>query len=48
MTDSMLAILIGIIVVMCGAAIWAATSNREKLTQWFHEHHLRDLMHHRH
>ncbi|MDR6411279.1 hypothetical protein [Paraburkholderia terricola] len=48
MSDSMLAILLGIIVVACGAAIWAASSNEERLSQWFREHHLRDLMKHRH
>lgn len=48
MSDSMLAISMGIIVVVFGAAIWAATSNRERLIQWSHEHHLRDLIHHKH
>jgi hypothetical protein len=48
MTDSMLAIAMGIIVVVFGAGIWAVTSNRERLTQWFQEHHLRDWMHHKH
>ncbi|MFM0084512.1 hypothetical protein P0D72_37420 [Paraburkholderia sediminicola] len=48
MTDSMLAILMGIIVVVVGTGIWVASSNREQLTQWFREHHLRDLMHHKH
>ncbi len=48
MSDLMLAILMGIIVVVCGAAIWAASSYEERLSQWFQEHHLRDLIHHRH
>jgi hypothetical protein len=48
MSDSMLAILMGIIVLVCGAGIWAASSNQERLTQWFKEHHLRDLIHHKH
>jgi len=44
----MLAILMGIIVVVFGAGIWAASENRERLSQWFQEHHLRDLMRHKH
>ena len=48
MSDSMLAIAMGIIVVVFGAAIWAVTSNRERLIHWFDEHHLRDWMHHKH
>jgi hypothetical protein len=48
MSDSMLAILMGIIVVVFGTAIWVASENRERLTHWFQEHHLRDLMHHKH
>lgn len=48
MTQSMLASLMGIIVVVVGAGIWAASSNRERLSKWFQEHHLRDWMHHKH
>ena len=48
MTDSMLAFVMGIIVVVFGAGIWAASRNRERLTQWLQEHHLRDWMHHKH
>lgn len=48
MSDVMLAILIGIIVVVFGAAIWATSENEERLSHWFREHHLRDLMHHKH
>ncbi|MFL9859452.1 hypothetical protein PQR72_27595 [Paraburkholderia madseniana] len=48
MSDSMLAILIGIIVVVFGGAIWAASENQERLSRWFREHHLRDLMRHKH
>jgi hypothetical protein len=48
MSNLTLAILIGIIVVVCGAGIWAASENRERLSHWFQEHHLRDLMHRKH
>ena len=48
MSDSMLGILIGTIVVVFGGAIWAASENEERLSRWFQEHHLRDLIHHKH
>ena len=51
MSDSMLAFLIGIIVVVFGGAIWIASENRERLSHWFQglqEHRLRDLIHHKH
>ncbi|MGF6995270.1 hypothetical protein P3T25_003636 [Paraburkholderia sp. GAS32] len=48
MSDLTLAILIGIIAAICGAGIWAASSNQERLTHWFKEHHLSDLIHHKH
>jgi hypothetical protein len=48
MTESMLAILMGIIVVVFGAAIWAVSSNREQVIRWFEEHHFPDWMHHKH
>ncbi|NPT57387.1 hypothetical protein [Paraburkholderia elongata] len=48
MSDSTLAILMGIIVVVFGAAIWVTSANEERLSHWLREHHLRDLMRHRH
>lgn len=47
MTDSMLAFLMGIIIVVFGAAIWAVSSNREQVIRWFEKHHFRDWMHHK-
>ncbi|TCK33466.1 hypothetical protein B0G84_7692 [Paraburkholderia sp. BL8N3] len=47
MSDSMLATLIGIIIVVFGAAIWATSHNRERLSQWFEDHHIGDRTHHR-
>jgi hypothetical protein len=46
MSDSMLAILIGTIVVVFGTGIWAVSENEERLSRWFREHHLRDLVRH--
>lgn len=47
MSDSMLAILIGTIVVVFGTGIWAVAENEERLSRWFREHHLRDLARHK-
>jgi hypothetical protein len=47
MSDSMLAILIGTIVVVFGAGIWAVSENEERLSRWFREHQLRDLVRHK-
>ncbi|WP_185735539.1 hypothetical protein [Burkholderia sp. Bp9090] len=48
MSDLLLAILIGTILIAFGAALWATTQNEARLSHWFQEHHLRDLIHRRH
>lgn len=48
MSDSLLATLIGTILIVFGTALWVTTENEARLSHWFQEHHLRDLMHRRH
>jgi len=48
MTDSMLAISMGLILAVFGYAIWVVTTNEQKLIRWFAQHDLRDLLRHRH
>jgi len=47
-TDSMLAISMGLILAVFGSAIWVVTNNEQKLIRWFEQHDLRDLLRHGH
>ncbi|WP_157763729.1 hypothetical protein [Paraburkholderia aromaticivorans] len=48
MSDSLLATLIGTILIVFGTALWVTSENEARLSRWFQEHHLRDLMRHKH